>query len=99
LVWAFDRNGPLGKALSRRKEFNRLNIAFISSGENVDTDSALGRVMLIIIAAISELERSLIVERVSREFIGRNSKVGKLFGHDWISIGSRLSRIDVAGCR
>jgi len=45
-------------------EFNRLNIGFISFRENVDTDSALGRALIVIIAAISELERNLIVERV-----------------------------------
>jgi DNA invertase Pin-like site-specific DNA recombinase len=45
-------------------ELTRLNIAFVSFRENVDTDSALGRAMIVIIAAISELERSLIVERV-----------------------------------
>lgn len=41
-----------------------LNIAFVSLRENVDTDSALGRAMIVIVAAISELERSLIIERV-----------------------------------
>ena len=64
-VWAFDRIAPSVKHfLELLEEFNRLNIGFISFRENVDTDSALGRAMVIIIAAISELERSLIVERV-----------------------------------
>lgn len=65
LVWAFDRMARSVKHfLEVLDEFNRLNIGFISFRENVDTDSALGRVMIIIIAAFSELERSLIVERV-----------------------------------
>ena len=65
LVWAFDRMARSVKHfLEVLEEFNRLNIGFISFRENVDTDSALGRAMIIIIAAISELERSLIVERV-----------------------------------
>jgi DNA invertase Pin-like site-specific DNA recombinase len=41
-----------------------MNVAFVSFRENIDTDSALGRAMIVIVAAISELERSLIVERV-----------------------------------
>jgi len=45
-------------------ELNRLNVGFVSFRENIDTDSALGRALIIIVAAISELERSLIVERV-----------------------------------
>jgi len=65
MVWAFDRMARSVKHfLEVLEEFNRLNIGFISFRENVDTDSALGRAMIIIIAAISELERSLIVERV-----------------------------------
>ena len=65
MVWAFDRMARSVKHfLEVLDEFNRLNIGFISFRENVDTDSALGRAMIVIIAAISELERSLIVERV-----------------------------------
>ena len=45
-------------------ELNHLGIAFISLRENLDSGGALGKAMLTIIGAISELERSLIVERV-----------------------------------
>jgi DNA invertase Pin-like site-specific DNA recombinase len=45
-------------------ELNHLNIEFVSFRENVDTDGPLGRALVVIIGAISELERSLIVERV-----------------------------------
>jgi DNA invertase Pin-like site-specific DNA recombinase len=45
-------------------ELNRLGVEFISLRENIDTGGALGRALLTIIAAIAELERSLIVERV-----------------------------------
>jgi DNA invertase Pin-like site-specific DNA recombinase len=64
-VWAFDRIARSVKHfLEVMDELNRLNIGFVSFRENVDTDSALGRALIIIVAAISELERSLIVERV-----------------------------------
>jgi DNA invertase Pin-like site-specific DNA recombinase len=45
-------------------ELNHLGIQFISLRENIDIGGPLGRAMLTIIGAISELERSLIVERV-----------------------------------
>jgi DNA invertase Pin-like site-specific DNA recombinase len=45
-------------------ELNHLGIEFVSKRENIDTSGPLGRAMLTIVGAISELERSLIVERV-----------------------------------
>ena len=64
-VWAFDRIARSVKHfLEVMDELNRLNVGFVSFRENIDTDSALGRALIIIVAAISELERSLIVERV-----------------------------------
>jgi DNA invertase Pin-like site-specific DNA recombinase len=65
LVWAFDRVARSVKHfLEVLDELNRLNISFVSFRENIDTGSPLGRAMIVIVAAISELERSLIVERV-----------------------------------
>jgi DNA invertase Pin-like site-specific DNA recombinase len=43
---------------------NRLNVEFVSFRENIDTGGPLGRAMVVIVGAIAELERSLIVERV-----------------------------------
>jgi DNA invertase Pin-like site-specific DNA recombinase len=45
-------------------ELNRLSIEFISFREQIDTGGPLGRAIVVIIGAIAELERSLIVERV-----------------------------------
>jgi DNA invertase Pin-like site-specific DNA recombinase len=65
LVWAFDRMARSVKHfLEVLDELNRLNIGLISFRENIDTGGPLGRAMIVIVAAISELERSLIVERV-----------------------------------
>jgi DNA invertase Pin-like site-specific DNA recombinase len=65
LVAAFDRVARSVKHfLEVLDELNRLGVEFISLRENIDTGGALGRAMLTIIAAIAELERSLIVERV-----------------------------------
>ena len=65
LVAAFDRIARnVRHFLDVLDELIHLNIQFISLRENIDTGGPLGRAMLIIIGAISELERSLIVERV-----------------------------------
>ena len=65
LVAAFDRIARnVRHFLEVLDELNHLNILFISLRENIDTGGPLGRAMLTIIGAISELERSLIVERV-----------------------------------
>jgi DNA invertase Pin-like site-specific DNA recombinase len=45
-------------------ELNHLNIEFVSFRENVDIGGPLGRAMIVIIEAIAELERNLIIERV-----------------------------------
>src|ERR1017187_1846028 len=65
LVWAFDRVARSGKPfLESLDDLNRLNVEFVSFRENIDTGGPLGRAMVVIVGAIAELERSLIVERV-----------------------------------
>jgi DNA invertase Pin-like site-specific DNA recombinase len=65
LVWASDRLArSVRHFLSTLDELNHLNVEFISLRENIDTSGPLGRAIMIIVAAIAELERSLIVERV-----------------------------------
>jgi DNA invertase Pin-like site-specific DNA recombinase len=65
LVWAFDQVARSVKHfLEILDDLNRLNVEFVSFRENIDTGGPLGRAMVVIIGAIAELERSLIVERV-----------------------------------
>ena len=65
LVWAFDRLArSVRHFLEVLDELNHLEIEFVSFRENIDTGGPLGRAMVIIVGAIAELERSLIVERV-----------------------------------
>ena len=65
LVWAFDRVARSVKHfLEILDDLNHLNVEFVSFRENIDTGGPLGRAMVIIVGAIAELERSLIVERV-----------------------------------
>jgi DNA invertase Pin-like site-specific DNA recombinase len=65
LVWASDRNARSVKHfLEVLDELNRLNIEFVSFREQIDTGGPLGRAVVVIIGAIAELERNLIIERV-----------------------------------
>ena len=65
LVWASDRIArSVRHFLEVLDELNRLNIEYVSFRENLDTGGPLGRAVVIIIGAIAELERNLIVERV-----------------------------------
>jgi DNA invertase Pin-like site-specific DNA recombinase len=65
LVWSCDRLARSTKHfLQVLDELNELGIQFLSHREAIDTDGALGRAIVVIISAIAELERSLIVERV-----------------------------------
>lgn len=65
LVWASDRIARSVKHfLEVLDELNRLNIEFVSFREQIDTGGPLGRAAVVIIGAIAELERNLIIERV-----------------------------------
>lgn len=65
LMWASDRIARSVKHfLEVLDKLHRLNIEFISFREQIDTGGPLGRAVVVIIGAIAELERSLIVERV-----------------------------------
>ena len=64
-VAAFDRIARnVRHFLEVLDELNHLGIEFVSLRENIDTGGPLGRAMVVIVGAIAELERSLIVERV-----------------------------------
>jgi DNA invertase Pin-like site-specific DNA recombinase len=65
LVWASDRIARSTKHfLEVLDELNRLNIEFVSFREQIDTGGPLGRAIIIIVGAVAELERNLIIERV-----------------------------------
>ena len=66
LVWKFDRFARSTRhLLTALEEFDHLGVRFVSVQDQVDTDSPMGRAMFTIIAAMAELESSLISERVT----------------------------------
>jgi DNA invertase Pin-like site-specific DNA recombinase len=65
LVAAFDRVArSVRHFLEVLDELAHLGIEFVSLRENIDTGGPLGRAIVVIVGAIAELEKSLIVERV-----------------------------------
>jgi DNA invertase Pin-like site-specific DNA recombinase len=65
ICWRFDRFARSCKhLLLALEEFRELAIGFVSYMENIDTTSALGRAIFTIVAAVAELEKNLICERV-----------------------------------
>ena len=80
VVWRFDRWGRSAKHLVMTlEELRNLGIEFISYQENIDTSSPLGKAMFTIVAAIAELERNIIVERI-KGGLRRAKAMGKKIG-------------------
>ncbi len=90
LVWAFDRMArSVRHFLALLDELDDLGIEFISFRENIDTAGPLGRAIMVIVGAIAELERSLIIERVRA-----GMRRAKLEGR---RLGRRPLDVDVPG--
>lgn len=80
LVWRFDRFARSTKhLLLALEEFRGLGIQFVSYQENLDTTSPLGQALFTIVAAVAQLERDLIRERINAGI--RNARaIGKHIG-------------------
>ena len=96
LVWAFDRLARSVKHLLEvLDELNHLQIEFISFRENIDSGGPLGRAIVVIIGAIAELERNLIIERV-RAGMRRARLEGQRIGRPRLEIDHQALRRDRA---
>jgi DNA invertase Pin-like site-specific DNA recombinase len=80
LVARFDRFARSTKHLiTALEEFQAQAVDFVSINENIDTSTPMGRMVFIIIAAVAQLERSLIQERVQAG-VDRARRQGKQLG-------------------
>jgi DNA invertase Pin-like site-specific DNA recombinase len=65
LVWSCDRLARSTKhLLTTIDDLAGLGIQFLSQREAIDTEGPLGRAILVIVSAMAELERCIIIERV-----------------------------------
>jgi site-specific DNA recombinase len=70
------------------ERFERRGVALVSVAESLDTGSAAGRLVLNIMAAVSQWEREAIGER-TRDALGHKRSLGERVGN--IAFGSRLA--------
>ncbi len=64
-VWKFDRFARSTRHLvTALEQFNALGVDFISLSESIDTGTPMGKMVFTVLAAVAELELSLIRERV-----------------------------------
>jgi DNA invertase Pin-like site-specific DNA recombinase len=81
LVWKLDRFGrSLRHLVNAIAELESLGVAFVSLRDNLDLTTASGRLMLHVISAMSEFERTLIQERVRaglRNAVAKGKKLGR----------------------
>ncbi len=93
LVWRFDRFArSVRHLLAALEEFRNLGIQFISYQENLDTSSPLGQALFTIVAAVAQLERDLIRERV-RAGIGNARAKGVRLGRPRRMLDVELARM------
>jgi DNA invertase Pin-like site-specific DNA recombinase len=96
LVWASDRLARSVKhLLDVLDELSRLNVEFLSFRENLDTGGPLCRAFIVIISAIAELERNLIIERV-RAGMRRARLEGRHIGRKPLELDTRAILSDRA---
>lgn len=63
--WSCDRLGRSTRHLLETiDELNGMGIQFLSQREAIDTEGPLGRAIIVIVSAMAELERCIIIERV-----------------------------------
>ncbi len=80
LVWRFDRWARSTRHLIESlMDFKNLGVEFLSYQENLDTGSPLGQAMFTIIAALAQLERDIIVQRVKSGLANAKAR-GKRLG-------------------
>ncbi len=87
VVWRLDRFGrSLRHLITAIEELNAAGVEFVSLGENIDTSSATGRLLLGIMGSFAEFERERIKERIHAG-LARAKRQGQ-------KLGRRRQRID-----
>ena len=94
VVWRFDRFARSVSHLLRALEtFRSLGIEFVSYNEAIDTSTPVGKMTFTVLAAVAELERSLIIERVRAGVRNARAK-GKRLGRPRVAVNAPTSQRD-----
>jgi len=90
MVWSIDRLARSTKHLLQTlDELNGRGIQFLSQREAIDTEGPLGRAIIVIVSAMAELERCIIIERV-RAGMRRAKLEGKRLGRAPLQVNLAL---------
>jgi DNA invertase Pin-like site-specific DNA recombinase len=93
LVWDFSRFARSTKHLiNALEEFGHLGIDFISYRETIDTATPLGKMVFVIVAAVAELERNLISERI-KGGLRRAKALGKHIGRPQLRTSEQVNAV------
>lgn len=80
LVWRFDRFArSIGHLVLALEEMRARGVQFVSYQENIDTSTPLGKAVYLIVGAVAELERNIIIERIHCS-LRRARAEGKVLG-------------------
>ncbi|OFV98867.1 MAG: hypothetical protein A3H28_14980 [Acidobacteria bacterium RIFCSPLOWO2_02_FULL_61_28] len=95
VVWRLDRFGRnLRHLVTAVEQLNAAGVAFVSMGENIDTSSPTGRLLLGVMGAFAEFERERIRERIHAG-LARARREGQKLGRKRQRISERdLWKVD-----
>jgi DNA invertase Pin-like site-specific DNA recombinase len=86
MVWACDRLARSTRHLLQTlDELNGFGVQFLSQREAIDTEGPLGRAIIVIVSAMAELERCIIIERV-RAGMRRAKLEGRQIGRSRLDV-------------
>jgi DNA invertase Pin-like site-specific DNA recombinase len=75
IVYSFSRYARSVTHLLRAlEEFKKMDVGFVSTTENIDTNTPLGSAIFAILGAVAQLERDLIAERVRNGLANAKAK-------------------------
>ena len=94
MVWACDRLARSTRHLLQTlDELSGFGIQFLSQREAIDTEGPLGRAIIVIVSAMAELERCIIIERV-RAGMRRAKLEGRQIGRSRLDVNREQVVLD-----
>jgi DNA invertase Pin-like site-specific DNA recombinase len=94
MVWSCDRLARSTRHLLQTlDELSGFGIQFLSQREAIDTEGPLGRAIIVIVSAMAELERCIIIERV-RAGMRRAKLEGRQIGRSRLDVNREQVVID-----
>src|SRR5262249_48433766 len=88
VVARFDRFArSVSHLLRALEEFSHLGVDFVSLSESIDTSTPMGRMIFTVLAAVAELERNLIKERVAMG-MARARRQGRTLGRPRVGVNA-----------